>query len=810
VVTIACWLVSATLMAQPQSGSEAVGPFGDILRWRIQGLETLGVDEVRDALAGDTEVLLAAHPRAPLTDLGTTVCERLRAGMLNSGRADAKVTCAVDHDQKLLTLQIAEGPVYRCGDVRISGLAEIPREPLLQRLTQPFPPEEAVSPVFSGGGSTPASWLDKDGKTVKLSDPVWPQGEPARLAEATRKHLRSSIEKAFADLGYHHVQFSIDLPCDAQTQRATLLIQIQETGPTSRIGSIAISGNQRSTDQAILAYLALEPGQVFTRGREVQLEYQLWRSGRFLEQEFQLQGVPTRVDGETVVALELEVIESPHAPPIDQPLSREAEALLKTRDWLIREQDWRQDLVLTIRSEPFAWELVQGPGQGVWFQISRPDSQPPARATLLVSADRFGFFAGDEQDYFEVPAPQLYFDFLATVKLNEARDDDAKLFSIGFGLGFHSEKQSPADAPFEATWDLHPAAAVAMPGSRLTEHVWTGDRLELRGAAESLTIDASSGRVLEYSRRSDQEQVRLVFEDDAYARRTQALAAARPSGKNVYAPDRKLTSTLGYFCALGQRGLGSLELTPAQRANYELALGVAQTLVGLDLLRTIDQRMLESTEKPASTFRIPFGPLAAGQPAGYPAMLARLVPGLAEQGFPRDSWPWTVCREAAFAAMGKGAYTGAEVQRIYTSNQVGPICRWVVSLLMLRVDERMSRLLALRGLSGLGIDDFRNDYQPLLDPNYVTGQFLQHATQVLRSVDSAAIDRLVVSFPEHDQGWLNAALIELRSNPDRSWDAALTSALDVAWETGLNARVEQGLKELRDRNAFRVGMDLRR
>ncbi len=784
-----------------------VGAYGDIRRWQIDGLVSFDPFQVREALAGDMDVLLAAHPRAPLDRLPTVVRERLRTGMLQSGRADAVVEAALDQEQQRLVITVQPGVEYTCGDVRIEGATQIPQQPLIDRLTEPYWPKTAVTPVFAGDDEEQAiGWLDRDGKNLSKTGPVWPPGKAAKLSKTAHKGLHRFVKYALEELGYHHASFSIDLSCDRETQRATLLVRIEHEGPIARCGTIVVSGNERNTDQAILDYLDLRPGHTFTRGHKIRLEHALWRSGRFLRQEVQIQGFPTELDGQTVVRLEVDVTESPHAPPINEPLSREAQTMMRVRNWLAQSSVWTQDMVIQLRGEDAVCELIHAPNRGVLVRYEDQDANHPYETTLIVSADRFGFYSSNESQFFEVPAPSVYFDLTGSVAVDESSEDPEKIFTISTGLGFHSKRASPTDPPFIANWSLHPAAAVAIPKDRLREWQWRGDTLTLRGDHESLTVHAPSGRILSYTAKQDDSTVRISFQANAFDQRLEKLAADRTTAQNAFDRQRAFTSTVGFFAARVQPVLEGSDAVPdQQRRSYLMALSVLRAFVELDLFRSIDEHLARDSRSEETRLTIPLASPSAAQQAGYIWLVVRLVPGWTEQCFVRNSWPWTVCREVAFSAVKKGLYTKAELQQFWVSDDYGPVSRLTVSALLQRFDARLSRLLATRGLRDTSVTEFRKDYVPLLDPNVLAGRVLQNGTEILRNVDQVAIDRLLDSLPIDDRGWAEAAVSELRRIPERSWDAALTHALDVAWENGLQKHVQQALVELQDKNAFRIG-----
>ena len=64
---------------------EPVDQFGDLSCMIIQGLDSFDVDQAKRAMNDDVQVVLAAHPRAPLAGLAPVLQQRLLAGLLAAG-----------------------------------------------------------------------------------------------------------------------------------------------------------------------------------------------------------------------------------------------------------------------------------------------------------------------------------------------------------------------------------------------------------------------------------------------------------------------------------------------------------------------------------------------------------------------------------------------------------------------------------------------------------------------------------------------------------------------------------------------------
>lgn len=178
----------ATGLAQPVDQPEPVDQFGDLSCMIIQGLDSFDPGQAKRALSRDVRAVLAAHPRAPLSGLAPVLRQRLLEGLLAAGRAESEVTVEVNRDDMCMQAVVREGPVYRCGKIRVAGADDFPVSELIERLKSPYPPNNAVKPKFlAGDGQQVVAWHDRDGKKVSLESAPWVPGDPAPLAEGSRK-----------------------------------------------------------------------------------------------------------------------------------------------------------------------------------------------------------------------------------------------------------------------------------------------------------------------------------------------------------------------------------------------------------------------------------------------------------------------------------------------------------------------------------------------------------------------------------------------------------------------------------------------
>lgn len=814
--SLAGLLVVACLMSGSLAeDNEIVGGFGDFSRLEISGLVSFTAEEIRDELRDDFDALLAAHPLAPLSDLPVAIRERLVAGFLNEGFAEAEVEVRLDRDQQRLQAVVREGPRYVAGSVRVEGAAQIPVDRLIERLTKPYPPREAVKLAFGPGDGEHVQWKDRDGKDVELKAPVWKHGDTARLAPVSKEWMARKVKFALEDQGFRFAKFQIDMESDSKTQTADLVVHLEAEGPKASLDEIEIVGNKRDSKEAILKYLNLNEGSLLTRAEQTRVEYELWRSGRFIDYEL-TPAPPDAVDDP--VKLQIKVTESPYAPPIDQPLSREEQVLLKMREWLANPDRWQGDMTLRVKPGDWTFELVLTPGGGVLATFS-PQSEEPHRAFAVVaSKDVVGFYPATAPVKLEALSAPVQLEAKIGVGLNADPGDPPKHFKLSFGFSIHNGRSSDLKCPFTGSINMQPAVAVANVHAHNAKVQWDGGTLTLLSDRGRMQVDEASGALLSYRDKGNRDAIEITFRKGAFDRRLQDIRERTGELENGFDPDRPLSSFLAFFCR--EEVIAELvdevvaRVYESKKSDEEMetiknqlkTLTLARKLLDAGVLQPIDDLYTEPESQKDAEFDVPTNISPSDKQLNLAAIYARVAVTMADELFPRNSWLWTVWREAGFTVAGKGKYTGPQLQVLYESRDFGPACYLALGALLERVQPRMSQLFASRGLWSTDAADFRKDYEPLMDRQYVVGACLLQASKLIRELDAEEIRGIVDRLPDEYGACLQAFANELQSDDSRATEQAIPAALDRCWDAGLKQVVESQLRGLRDRNSVRVGL----
>jgi hypothetical protein len=116
--------------------------------------------------------------------------------------------------------------------------------------------------------------------------------------------------------------------------------------------------------------------------------------------------------------------------------------------------------------------------------------------------------------------------------------------------------------------------------------------------------------------------------------------------------------------------------------------------------------------------------------------------------FVRESWPWTVAREALLVSAGRAKYTDTEARRFFQSPDVGPIGFLVAANLYARVnDATTARVFAKRGLERLTFEAFSRDCRTLLANGSVQAAALSGVLGAARGLSDEEVGAMSAVLP---------------------------------------------------------------
>ena len=777
-----------------------VGGHGDIQRLDIRGTRTFTPEDVKRALSWNWQTMLAAHPSADMFEYAEVLRQKARIGYLHEGFPDVEASVNLDLDTRCLVLTIEEGPRFTAADVDVTGLKTIPADKLIQRLTEPYPPKDAVAEFEQTNGKTSVCWVDRDGKKVDLREPVWQSGTPAPFAEITRNRLRNKVKEAFSGLGHHFARFELQVVADRAEQTARLQVDVIDEGPKATIGAIEINGNRKNSDQDVCRYLDVEVGKTLDRDEYLRITRLLRRSGRFIESKVTPMEPASEDDS---ILLRIDLTEYDPASPLTEALSPDEEVLLKLRDWLANTDRWEGDLLATVRfDEETQLEVAVSPEHGAVAVLGGPDDAEGFDLALVAGRERVGLYSASNHAKLEGDPGKGELSGSISLKMVEKPDDAEQPYrsNLAFSLSVNSEDKLTEDLPFRLSIQLDSCAFIAMAHEHQAKHELREGVLTVESDLFVWQVDTQSGRLIEFSSHSKEQRakgdppgVKIAFQKEAFSRQLQRIESLTAGFPNRFDPQWPVTTSLQFLC---RQEL--LERLPVLEPEHKRALRVASLLAEKRVLQPLDEfAVWLFTLRPRDErFTIPdeFG---GSIDSFLKIMAARIALSASDRVFMRDTWPWTVWRETALVVAGDTQHTGKELDKLYNSD-AGPLCCLLVAKLLQRGDHPAAKAFAGRGLERLSLEHFRNDCRVLLDEYSLFGKCAVRFVEAFRDMEEQDVEVLRAEMNRETAVYFRQAEWILRRQRETPIEVALPELLDAAWEGGLRETAKLALEDVID------------
>jgi hypothetical protein len=807
-----------------------LGEKGAVDRIEFEGVTSFSREALRSALVRNAGFLLASHPQAPMDPFLETLRQKILAGYQQNGFPNATVTAALDETTGRVRVRVSEGVRYRCGKVQVAGVKPGPAAAIVARLTKPvFVPSKISEGGQSAGAN--ASTGDNASQEVKIGvqtevrvkvesrerqkalaatrepsadEPFWAPGEPGAFGEAATKQIEEAVKDCLAELGLFFPEVNTSVRLNLENHTADLLVQVLNEGPRGTVSELEVSGNEKNSRDDILKFLELKRGMAITRSRVSEAERKLWRSGRFVHYEITPEPAVSGLTKAGGVRLSIKVQELSTAPKLTARLSPEEQTLLRLCYRLEDFESGTEELAISWafagRENPFslAGDLVVSPRQGALMKFKEPTTLGDTDYALLFARRTVGLYAAKRRYKLFVSQPDIASS--VTVKLAPDAADAEHPFNFTLAAGCRhlsdADRKSGMVPPFRLNLELAPVAFLHI--LDLTNLVWQvkGRTLLLQTSNLVVRLETATGRLEELSFHGPQMSVEARFVKGAFEPARRDLDAASLGWSNRYDPQRPFSSMAGFVAVESARwrvfDKVVTNLPPVQR---ERAIAAVSQLLGASVLAPIDEAT--SATNQTESFTIPGEEtdrtLAQNSLATF---LAAFAFGWGNDFFPKYSWPWTVAHESVFVLANQATYTGAELQRLYASDDTGPVGFLVVAELLAKMNLPAAKTFADRGLTRLTAADFRSDCRLFLQDDCRLARAFSNMAVVLREMPPEDVAALAAALPADEAGLLEDCVQALRSAPTEPLAASLGSALDQYWVKSLRARVRAALQKL--------------
>lgn len=823
------------LMPGFSSQDQVVGECGDLGRAIFAGNETFGAETLRWGLCTDLDSVIASQPEASLDDCLRTLERRLCAGYAHAGFPETVVHAEVDSAARRIVLRVAEGPRFYCGKVRVKGLKTLAEEDLAAQILMRVAPgaNTNVQPsLLQGVGETNIAapvrlpWAPKSAVTLitnrsqvaEESLGIWAAGLGAPMDAVARRSLAEAATNAFADLGYFKAQFTLAFepgdraasnpPAAPDHRPLDMVVEVRDEGPACTIGEIEVSQLRKNSQAELLSWLGLTSGQRLTHELLVEKQARLVESGRFTVARLE----PGTPDEMGRVKLRVVVCELDTAPALSAGLSPEEAALQQLRLWLQHWSDGQEDALVRLDarnkegSKRWIAELTVSPGGNVLFRTStaRDSTVTPGWVFFATSNSVALIDAAGRERLCVATNWQGELQLKAGIGI----DPDGRC-NFSFAGGFNIS--SPA-RPVQVELQILPAAVIQI--ARRPDVRWHIERGRLIGSSSNavLQVDAQTGRLIEWrfvTDRSDAGMIEMVcgfpiatmevalqFETHALGPAMAKATAASAGFTNCYEPQHPWSSALAFLTkeALCTLLIGRIAPTNATAQGIAAATAALGKLVDREQF-THWERVLGSTngagEEPAFVIPPDASSAATGaNPLDYGAALA-----LSHRGelVAPESWIGILICENALSLSRRADLAGKGWERLFTSPDTGPLACFVAAHC---VNPEAARAFAISGLTRLTRENFRADYEPLLEGDGILPATTTNLLARLATLSDPEIESLAVLLSRPDAAALRETVRVLRQPGITPGESSLGPVLDLWWDGSLHSRLSAALRQL--------------
>jgi ankyrin repeat protein len=784
-----------------------VGELGDHARIVFEGAETFARKALIKGLMENADFLLASHPAAPFDAYLDILEQMVFTGYQHAGFSSAKVSTSFDTETQRIVVKVVEGRRYMAGPIKVTGAETVPAGTLIRRLTESYPaPEDTIQltglkNTNTGLQGAGFEYIDSTGKQVTPQPPVWLSGEPVSFDASSVKDISFRISNTLADLGYYFPNMNVEVVPNAVGQTAELQIEILEEGPKAVIESIDVIGNIKNSREDVIDYLGLEPGMLFNRDLKTKTDMLLWNSARF----FDYQITPERLDAEdSRIKLSIDLTEHEPAPPISENFSAEENALLKLRLWLAGAQSRNDDFVIDmgdLLTETGILQLILS-NNGAMAQVTEtgPSGNAYVAHAIVLSTDYFGIFSPPQGRKLIDRGWEKQWQASASILPNP--EAGAGKFALSLGGGLSTSDSKSTASPLRFSTLFAPVAFVDFahrPDGRVS--IQDGI-LTVNSGRNLITADAQSGELLSFLIKTEEESsISVDVVKGAFDSAIRTLESDTKGHRDFLNTESRFGSWAGYILEdlLRSESLSPILFEQVSPETRERAAAALRKLFSAQVLLPLDQLATQIFgEDGEDGFYIP-----PEQPETIEAatssvvtMLSAAIYRLSSDFLPKGSWPLIAARETVFVVGGKGKYTGAELERAYKSDDIGPIGYLVIAELLTYIKHPAVSAFAQRGLEQLSATDFRKDARLLFEKNSGLADSFARMAAAIKNLDDKDVEALAAILPPGAGEFIRQSVQLLRGRNGTPLDEVLLPAFDEYWVKELKGKVQVRLSKL--------------
>lgn len=709
-------------------------------RFRFEGNQTFTAEQLRAALVAEPDFLLANHPHSNNADVHMVTRRLLISGYERAGFHSPAVEIVTAEDGNT-TITIDEGKRSVCGAVLVNGAKLVNEMALIEFLTTPRVKDDAIPTFVESQSKVITKWVNEKGAIVLPEAPVWQRGKPS--PPSVRKPLEEAVKAGLASLGFASSIHQVSMQRSKDDPEVTLLIDIIDEGPRDRIETFKVTGGATNTPEQLLAFLELQAGCVYDTELRHRLSRKLHDCGRFRKS---ILTFVRGVGGKGELRIELEDVAG--VPPLSQPLSDEANIILRARKWL---SDWDhrgEDFVFKWKTQHAVLQIVQSQA-GTIIQLDPLVAvDPRSQTVVLIDSKHVGLRLGHANSVYLADVSNFPGRIRLDTSLTAATKDD-HFATTTFNGNWNSERTRNEPLLLQ-TLSLSPAGWCAFAYKPNSEFKRTDTTLVLTHEKHALEIEIETGRILRY----DDGSIETSLEAGVFSRLREPFIDESRDKANAYDPSQPFSSLASYVTSVLAEGevVELQEFVDGKPWARDRTLNSAiRKMSEAGLFLPIDAFIVHGRESSRTErFMIPD---SSSPPSGFARMGMMVVGKFGLKCLPdlfaEETWPMKVGREACLVALDRGKYAGAVLGELQSDQEERPLRDASVAYLLSLIGQPAAKMFAERALGTLEPTTFDKDLNTLLSgrcgqwitgvQNGITSLSEQELESLTRSIKSESI-----------------------------------------------------------------------
>ncbi len=774
--------------------AQEVGEFGHVNRIHAQGNNGFTISEIRSALVGDLDYVLASHPRGSLENLLTVLTQRVTAGYLAHGYPEVLVTTKRIDDH--IQLVIEEGKRYHNGKIRIHGNKQVDEKVLMDWLTKPHP---KVADLIAEKKKSEDELVNKEEEN--LEDPIFKLAEPANFHESFNERIVRQMIGCYLTNGYLGAQAIVTYK-KTEDLHVDIDIEITSEGSKPRLGQVIINGLNKTPKDEIKKIAHITDNMPVNGYFAQKVQSELIESGRFPVVVAELK--PT--GDSTIYDLQIAIEESIIVPTAPQALSQIAQTVLKGRVWLL---EWLknggEDLYVNWHIPQGEIEMVMSPTRGLLFTYDIANDNERIRGGISFDKNQWAYFSGPQKRIATIES-SIKFTFNVAVTGIKQKDPLAVTDSgsFNFQVGF-DKNNKPAN---KYVWNviIEPNTLLSQAYDPMKKWLLEDNKLSLEFEGKRYDIiDQASGKILPFVSAYHEDATMSVSFlaqkfDQVQNKMREQSSGQNQSSNHVGQKPSSTDSLIDFSNLLLSDLLKTAAFYPEKDTNGEavreqFVSSIQSLQIGLGFLLPLLPKELPKSEHDHHTcFCIPPNFQAGVDFAGLIAIMSAKMSGFVLENVPINHWSHVLFRGVTSVLLNKTEFIMHDLRVLTEDNGAGPIGCLVIGAALKLMKPELSTVFCELGQERLRLADFIRDvefFHPMVMEAFLQLEQPPDMSLALANLNTQNANRIASGIQ---------SLYDAKNDKEASKSAYLR-LVTIAWEIGLRDQLAMWLQHLQRKPA---------